>query len=128
MISGRAKQIRQIFNTELTRNTEIEGIILLSYEGLLMESEMKKKYSHDVISAMMSGIHYLATRFLKDHLHWKPYSSILIAGSDSDILLKDVNGIGLLVVLIETAPSIDRFHINSNVNRIVAMLKDLNNV
>ncbi len=127
MISGKAKNIKNTFDKLLENNHDIKGIILLSYEGLVMVSTLATGNLEDTISAMAAGINTFIPRFLKE-IQWSSFSNTLITGSKSlekskveeYILIKEIKKIGLIVVI--TRSNVDWEKIHSHVNYAIATI------
>lgn len=127
LISGKAKNIKQVFDRLLANNLDIKGVILLSYEGLVMVSSLETGALEESISAMTAGINFSISRYLKG-FQWNSFSDIVITGSKDDkktkikehIVVKDIKDNGLLVVL--TKPNVDWEKLYSHVNYIVSTI------
>ncbi len=127
LIAGKAKKIKKDFYRILSNNPDVEAIILLSYEGLVIVSTINtgKRETEDVISAIASGINYSIRHFLKE-IKWRPFSRIIIEGSNKDILVKDIKRVALLVML--TKSGVDRIKIKESLDKAVSMVESLNEI
>jgi predicted regulator of Ras-like GTPase activity (Roadblock/LC7/MglB family) len=81
--------------------SNIEEIILLSYSGLMMVSTKPRTQENDRISALAASVKEFVSNSIKE-IDWKPFKNILIAGSDQDVLISDIKGIGILAVIAKT--------------------------
>lgn len=124
MITGKAREIEQLFDTVLHNSPDMKSLVLLSYEGLTMVSTYEAGHGEDVLSALAASINDSVPRFLKE-LQWTSFSDILITGTkDSDkkrveeyILIKDISGVGLLAALLYSP--INWIKVHSHINYII---------
>ena len=127
MISGKAIDIKNLLDKLKADNPDIKEVILLSYDGLVMVSTLESGVQEDTISAMAAGINSSILRFLKA-LKWHAFSDILITSSKDHIkdelkeyiLIKDIKGVGLLVVL--TKSDVDWKRIHSHVGYAISTI------
>ncbi len=122
MISGKSEIIEQIFNKLLESNPDIKGFILVSYEGLVMVSSFKTGTVDETIAAMTAGIDSLMARFLQD-LKWDYYTNIVLFSPEEYFLIKNIEGIGLLVTI--TKSDIIWKKIASHVSYAISKIKSL---
>lgn len=130
MITGKAKEIKKIFETALNNNQDIKSLFLLSYDGLTLVSTHETDLVEDTISALAAAINDSVPRFIKN-LKWTSFSNILITGTkDMDkkrveeyILIKDISETGLLTVLLYS--HVDWIKIHSYINYIISSINTL---
>ena len=130
MITGKAREIRNIFETVLKNNQDIKSLFLLSYDGLTMVSTHETDLVEDTISALAAAINASVPRFTRN-LRWTSFSNILITGTkDIDkkrveeyILIKDISGTGLLTVLLYS--HVNWIKVHSYINYIISSIHTL---
>ncbi|MGE5341022.1 MAG: hypothetical protein ACM3SY_06015 [Candidatus Omnitrophota bacterium] len=128
MIEGKAKLVLDSFKEAKIKyeDAHIEEIILLSYKGLTIVSTEEDRDVNDIVSAMASGTNSLIARFLKDKLEWKPFESIWITGSNKNLLIKNIEDIGLLVIISGVQKRVNPLkHIEIAAKWLVYMFDDL---
>ena len=128
VITGKAREVEQLFESLLRNNTDIKSLVLLSYEGLTMVSTQETGHSNDVLSALAASINDSVPRFVKE-LKWTSFSDILITGTkDVDkkrveeyILIKNISGVGLLAALLHSP--VNWIKVRSHADYIVYSIK-----
>ena len=126
MISGKSKKISQLFDKILEADSDIKGMILLSNEGLVMVSTFKTGIKEEAVAAMTAGLSASVTRFLKG-MEWNDLSNIILTCSKEYILIKNIDGVGLLATLTKSNVNWETIcsHINYAVSIIDFLIKPL---
>jgi predicted regulator of Ras-like GTPase activity (Roadblock/LC7/MglB family) len=130
LITGRAREIRNIFDTVLNNNQDIKSLFLLSYDGLTMVSTHETDLIEDTIAALAANINASVPRFLQN-LKWTSFSDIVITGTkDMDkkrveeyILIKDISDTGLLAALLYS--HVDWIKVHSYINYVTYSIHTL---
>jgi len=123
LISGKSKKISQLFDKILETDSDIKGMILLSYEGLVMVSTFETGIKEEAVSAMTAGVSASVTRFLKG-MEWNDLSNIMLTCSKEYILIRNIEGVGLFATL--TKSNVNWEKICSHINYAVSTIDLLN--
>jgi predicted regulator of Ras-like GTPase activity (Roadblock/LC7/MglB family) len=131
MISGKATEIQEVFDSLITYNSDIRGCILLADDGLVLVSTFATGIREETIAALSVGVKSYLNRYL-EAIGWKDFSNIVITGQTDDsttatkehIFIKNIDGIGILAVLINAG--VDWIKLKAGVNHVTAQISDLN--
>jgi len=121
MIS-KPRKLKELFEKAVQSNTDIKGLILSSEEGLVMISTFEVGIKEDTISAMVSSINSSIKHYFKS-LDWDTFSNIIITCEKEYIVIKSIEGIGLLAIL--TNSDINWQKLNSNADYLISIISSL---
>ena len=128
MISGRAKEIKEIFDQLLADNSDIKGYILLSDDGLVLVSTLDTGNMEETLAAMAARVKASLSPYLKV-IEWSHLSGMVLTGSKTadgsktikqHIMFKDVENVGTLVTMVNEG--VDWIKLHSYVNFVISTI------
>ena len=127
MISGRAKEIKGLFDNLKSGNPDIIGCVLLSEDGLVLVSTFDTGKTEETIAAMAARVKSSLSSYLTA-IEWSDLSGIVLTGNKmakgasvkQHLLFKDVTNVGTLVTLVNEG--VDWIKLQSNVNFAVSTI------
>ena len=127
MISGRSKEIKQLFTRLMTANPDIMGYILLSDDGLVLVSTLETGNTEETLAAMAARVKASLSPYLST-IEWSAVSGMVFTGNrvtdgapkKQHIIFKDVANVGTLVTIVNEG--VDWIKLHSNVNYAISTI------
>ena len=127
MISGRAKEIKRVFDQLLADNSDIVGYILLSDDGLVLVSTLETGNMEETMAAMAARVKASLSPYL-EVIEWSQLSGMVLTGSKASdgksvkqhIMFKDVENVGTLITLVNEG--VDWIKLHSYVNFVISTI------